>query len=184
MRLTGSSIPASFSKKLNQEMMVSTSKNTLTLVPIRLFFLFLLISSVFISCNSSDDASISGGIDLKEVAKDSKLNPRERADKMMEALNFVLREIAKEKDNPKAAAKLDSYLEANSEALNTITQDFGNWSLKASQEDLMDYIGGLQSKPFYAELDSNLTLVGYRMTESPELEKSMTKLLALINPPS
>jgi hypothetical protein len=79
---------------------------------------------------------------------------------------------------------LDAYLEAHSEQLNKITQDFGDWSLNASQEDLMGYIGDLQSKPYYAELDSNLTLVGYRMAESPELEKSMSKLLALINPPS
>lgn len=102
----------------------------------------------------------------------------------MEAINIVLREVAKEQDNTKAAARLDSYLEENSTELNKITQDFGDWSLKASQEDLMDYIAGLQSKPFYAEMDSNLTQVGYRMMESPELEKSMTKLLALINPPS
>lgn len=164
--------------------MVSTSRIAPIILPIHWTFLIFFSLTLFFSCTSSDDSAISGGIDLKEVAKDSKLNPRERADKMMEALNFVLREVAKEKDNTKSAAKLESYLESNSEALNTITQDFGDWSLKASQEDLMDYIGGLQSKPFYAELDSNLTLVGYRMMESPELEKSMTKLLALINPPS
>jgi hypothetical protein len=182
--LKKSTVSTTFSIQSNQETMVFRSKFMRTIVPIHWIFLCLLSLSFFLSCTSSDDLAISGGIDLKEVAKDSKLNPRERADKMMEALNAVLREVSKEKDNPKAAAKLDSYLEANSEALNKITQDFGDWSLKASQEDLMDYIGGLQSKAFYAELDSNLTLVGYRMMESPELEKSMTKLLALINPPS
>jgi len=164
--------------------MVFTSKFMPKTLAIHWSILFFLSLNFFLSCTSSDNTGLSGGIDLTEVAKDSKLNPRERADKMMEALNAVLREVSKEKDNTKAAAKLDSYLETNSESLNKITQDFGDWSLKASQEDLMEYIGGLQSKPFYAELDSNLTLVGYRMMESPDLEKSMTKLLALINPPA
>lgn len=144
--------------------------------------ILLLAISLMAGCSGSKGNPEE--IDLKELSADPKLSPRDKADKMMEAINLVLREVAKEQDNTKAAARLDSYLEENSTELNKITQDFGDWSLKASQEDLMDYIAGLQSKPFYAEMDSNLTQVGYRMMESPELEKSMTKLLALINPPS
>lgn len=135
-------------------------------------------------CSEFGAKKNSEDIDLKEISIDSKLSPREKADKMMEALNGIIRAVANEPDNTKASAALDSYLEKNSTELDKITQDFGDWSLKASQVELMDYIAGLQSKPFYTELDSNLTRVGYRMMESPELEKSMTKLLALINPPS
>jgi hypothetical protein len=149
-----------------------------------IFSALLLLFISFSGCSNKEDLELSGGIDLEAVAASETLSPRERANSMMEALNSLIRVVAKEKDDKKAAATLDAYLEAHSEQLNKITQDFGDWSLKASQEDLMGYIGDLQSKPYYAELDSNLTLVGYRMAESPELEKSMSKLLALINPPS
>ena len=149
-----------------------------------IFSALLLLFISFSGCSNKEDLELSGGIDLEAVAASETLSPRERANSMMEALNSLIRVVAKEKDDKKAAATLDTYLDAHSEQLNKITQDFGDWSLNASQEDLMGYIGDLQSKPYYAELDSNLTLVGYRMAESPELEKSMSKLLALINPPS
>lgn len=149
-----------------------------------IFFLSLLGLMLLGACSGSDSKDLAGGIDLQEISENKVLNPREKADKMMEALNGVLRSVAQEKDNAKAAAMLDAYVAENGEVLGSITDGFGEWSLTASQEEMMEYIKGLQQKSFYAELDSNLTLVGYRMTESPELEKSMTKLLALINPPA
>lgn len=147
--------------------------------------LSLAAALFFTACSGeSEKLALSGGINLSEVSVNKSLDAAGKADQMMSAVNAVLRKLVSIKDDKEAALTLDKFIEDNSTDLTAITVEFGKWSETAKEEELMAYIQNLQTKEYFTELDSNLSIIGVRMTQSPELEKSMETLMKLINPPS
>jgi len=148
-------------------------------LPVSLLFLAMIF---LWACNSKDSTKSTGGINLKELHADKSMHPRDKADVMMSAINAIIINTVAIEDNVQAAVFLNTIMDENANEILGISREFGQWSQDATQEELAAYMELLQSKPYFEELDSNLSVIGERMMETPELKEAMHKFMEITNP--